>query len=252
MLNAERFKEEILKNSNVVFDFSMSKDKHTIKKCLGTCDDCFFHEVGDHCSNIKVKWLLSEYKEPVKLTRFEHDVLKHLLEKTQYRFIVREKSDSIYIYKRKPNKLKCNFVEVFKVFKHQEAEEEKEHMRNNFSVINLERVRFELKKHAKESYPYRIAFYTKKSPTTLVFDEYFLSLELAEQRMEYLKNFKGKKDNGDFWYDGVNYEADRVIIATRTRNNRNMIISLDDISTKKTDYDEYLELARFIQSEFIR
>lgn len=153
---------------------------------------------------------------------------------------------------RKPNKLKCNFVEVFKVFKGQETEEERENMRNDFSVINLERVRFELKKHAKESYPYRIAFYTKKSPTTLVFDEYFLSLELAEQRMKYLKNFKGKKDNGDFWYDGVNYEADRVIIATRTRNNRNMIISLDDISTKKTDYNEYLDLTRFIQSEFIR
>ncbi len=153
---------------------------------------------------------------------------------------------------RKPNRLKCNFVEVFKVFKGQETEEERENMRNDFSVINLERVRFELKKHAKESYPYRIAFYTKKSPTTLVFDEYFLSLELAEQRMEYLKNFKGKKDNGDFWYDGVNYEADRVIIATRTRNNRNMIISLDDIYTKKTDYNEYLDLTRFIQSEFIR
>ena len=153
---------------------------------------------------------------------------------------------------RKPNKLKCNFVEVFNVFKEQETKEEKEHMRNNFSVINLERVRFELKKHAKESYPYRIAFYTKKSPATLVFDEYFLSLKLAEQRMKYLKNFKGKKDNGDFWYDGVNYEADRVIIATRTRNNRNMIISLDEISTRKTDYNEYLELARFIQSEFIR
>ena len=153
---------------------------------------------------------------------------------------------------RKPNRLKCNFVEVFKVFKGQETEEERENMRNDFSVINLERVRFELKKHAKESYPYRIAFYTKKSPTTLVFDEYFLSLELAEQRMEYLKNFKGKKDNGDFWYDGVNYEAERVIIATRTRHNRNMIISLDDIYTKKTDYNEYLDLTRFIQSEFIR
>lgn len=104
MLNAERFKKEILENSNAVFDFSMSKDKHTIKKCLGVCDDCFFHEAGDHCSNIKVKWLLSEYKEPIKLTRFEHDVLKHLLEKTQYRFIVREKNDNIYIYKRKPKK----------------------------------------------------------------------------------------------------------------------------------------------------
>lgn len=104
MLNAEKFRKEILENSNVVFDFSMSKDKHTIKKCLGVCDDCFFHEAGDHCSNIKVKWLLSEYKEPVKLTRFEHDVLKYLLENTQYRFIARERNDTIYIYTRKPKK----------------------------------------------------------------------------------------------------------------------------------------------------
>ena len=104
MLNAEKYKKEILENSNVVSDFSMSKDKHVIKKCLGVCDDCFFHEAGDHCSNIKVKWLLSEYKEPVKLARFEHDVLKYLLEKTQYRFIARERNDTIYIYKRKPKK----------------------------------------------------------------------------------------------------------------------------------------------------
>ena len=60
--------------------------------------------MGEHCSNVKVKWLLSEYKEPIKLSRFEHDILKYLLEKTQYRFIVREKSDNIYIYKRKPKK----------------------------------------------------------------------------------------------------------------------------------------------------
>lgn len=104
MLNAERFKKEILENSNVVSDFSMSKDKHAIKKCLGVCEDCFFHDLGDHCSNIKVKWLLSEYKEPVKLTRFEHDVLKYLLENTQYRFIARERNDTIYIYTRKPKK----------------------------------------------------------------------------------------------------------------------------------------------------
>lgn len=49
MLNAERFKKEILENSNVVSDFSMSKDKHAIKKCLGVCEDCFFHDLGDHC-----------------------------------------------------------------------------------------------------------------------------------------------------------------------------------------------------------
>ena len=104
MLNAERFKKEILEKSNVVFDFSISNDRHTIEKCLGVCDNCIFCNIGEHCSNVKVKWLLSEYKEPVKLTRFEQDVLKHLIEKTQYRFIVREKSDNIYIYKRKPKK----------------------------------------------------------------------------------------------------------------------------------------------------
>lgn len=104
MLNAERFKKEILEKSNVVFDFSISKDRHTIEKCLGVCDNCIFCNIGEHCSNVKVKWLLSEYKEHVKLTRFEYDILKYILEKTQYRFIVREKSDNIYIYKRKPKK----------------------------------------------------------------------------------------------------------------------------------------------------
>lgn len=104
MLNAEKYKNEILENSNAVFDFLMSKDKHTIKKCLGVCDDCFFHDVGDHCSNIKVKWLLSEYKEPVKLTELEHGILEYLLKKRQYRFVVRERNGIIYVYKSNPKK----------------------------------------------------------------------------------------------------------------------------------------------------
>lgn len=104
MLNAVKFRKEILENSNVVSDFFMSKDKHAIKKCLGVCDDCFFHEAGDHCSNIKVKWLLSEYKEPVKLTKLEHGILEYLLEKRQYRFVVRERNGIIYAYKSKPKK----------------------------------------------------------------------------------------------------------------------------------------------------
>lgn len=108
MLNAEKYKKEILENSNVVSDFSMSKDKHVIKKCLGVCDDCFFHEAGDHCSNIKVKWLLSEYKEPVKLSKLEYDILKYLLNDTGYRYIARNKYRheggvyNLYIFKDEP------------------------------------------------------------------------------------------------------------------------------------------------------
>lgn len=149
MLNAERFKKEILEKSNVVFDFSISKDRHTIEKCLGVCNNCIFCNIGEHCSNVKVKWLLSEYKESVKLTRFEHDVLKHLLEKTQYRFIVREKSDNIYIYKRKPKKgigawdsstgmLNLNvFINLFPFIKWEDEEPTSiEDVLNNCEVVN--------------------------------------------------------------------------------------------------------------------
>lgn len=103
MLNAERFKKEILENSNAVSDFAMSKDKRTIKKCLGVCDDCFFHEAGDHCSNIKVKWLLSEYKEPIKLSKVEYEILRYLY-KRDYRYIAREKSERVIAFKGRPHK----------------------------------------------------------------------------------------------------------------------------------------------------
>lgn len=106
MLNAERFKKEILEKSNVVFDFSISKDRHTIEKCLGVCEDCFFHEAGDHCSNIKVKWLLSEYKEPVKLIRVEHEILRYLY-KRDYRYIAREESERVIAFKGRPHKITC-------------------------------------------------------------------------------------------------------------------------------------------------
>lgn len=104
MLNAERFKKEILEKSNVVFDFSISKDRHTIEKCLGVCDNCIFFNMGEHCSNVKVKWLLSEYKEPVKLTRFEYDILKYLSDNTKYMYIVRDGNGNIFLYDEEPQK----------------------------------------------------------------------------------------------------------------------------------------------------
>lgn len=104
MLNAEKFRKEILENSNVVSDFSMSKDKHAIKKCLGVCEDCFFHDLGDHCSNIKVKWLLSEYKEPIKVNKLEYDILKHLSDNTKYLYITRDRCNRLFLYGMEPTK----------------------------------------------------------------------------------------------------------------------------------------------------
>lgn len=104
MLNAERYKNEILEKSNVVFDFSISKDRHTIEKCLGVCDNCIFCNMGEHCSNVKVKWLLSEYKEPpVKLTRLEYEILKWLIDK-DYKYIARDSGGGLYVYYEQPPK----------------------------------------------------------------------------------------------------------------------------------------------------
>lgn len=105
MINAEKYRKEILAVTNKHEYFALKADNPTvITRCndVEQCRGCLFD--NGTCSSEKMKWLLSEYREPVKLTRFEQDILKYILEKTQYRFIVREKSDNIYIYKRKPKK----------------------------------------------------------------------------------------------------------------------------------------------------
>lgn len=105
MLNAEKYKNEILEKSNVVFDFSISKDRHTIEKCFGVCDNCIFCNMGEHCSNVKVKWLLSEYKEPVKVSSLEHELLKYWYESgCCYRYIARDSSGNLFLYVRRPTK----------------------------------------------------------------------------------------------------------------------------------------------------
>lgn len=56
------------------------------------------------CSTRKTKWLLSEYKEPVKLTKFERDILEYALKNTDYRFITRDDENKLYFYSTKPRK----------------------------------------------------------------------------------------------------------------------------------------------------
>lgn len=60
--------------------------------------------MGEHCSNVKVKWLLSEYKEPIKLSRFEHDILKYLSDNTRHMYIVRDGNGNIFLYDEEPQK----------------------------------------------------------------------------------------------------------------------------------------------------
>ena len=109
MLNAERFKEEINKYNN---EFGLA-DNIVDCRTLG-CRNCRFSRSNNSdgviimCSTRKVKWLLSEYKEPIKLTRLEYDILKYLSDNTKHMYIVRNKDGKLCIFDFEPVKNKVN------------------------------------------------------------------------------------------------------------------------------------------------
>ena len=103
MLNAEKYRKELLELSNQNIAFAVRKDnQNAVTRCnsVKQCTECFFGRC--RCSVNSTKWLLEEYKERIKLTKFEHDILKYLLNDTGYRYIVRDKyyheGDIFYLY----------------------------------------------------------------------------------------------------------------------------------------------------------
>lgn len=107
MLNAERFKEEINKHNNEFGLTDSIADCKTLE-----CRNCRFSRLNNSddeiipCSTRKVKWLLSEYKEPIKLFKLEYDILKYLSDNTKHMYIVRDGNGNIFLYDVEPEKSK--------------------------------------------------------------------------------------------------------------------------------------------------
>lgn len=108
MINGEKYRDKLLKfiEKGDAWSFTFSKgEEGEFWQCGGRCcSECGMSKERSNCSVARLKWLLSEYKEPVKLTELEHGILEYLLEKRQYRFVVRERNGIIYVYKSKPKK----------------------------------------------------------------------------------------------------------------------------------------------------
>lgn len=106
MLNAERFKEEINKHNN---EFGLADNNIVDCGTLG-CRNCRFSRLNNSdgviimCSTRKVKWLLSEYKEPIKVSKLEYDILKYLSDNTVHMYIVRDGNGNICLYDAEPKK----------------------------------------------------------------------------------------------------------------------------------------------------
>lgn len=110
MLNAEKYREEILALTNNHKHFAIKADNPTvIMRCndFEQCRGCLFNNSNNgSCSSNKMKWLLSEYKELIKLIRVEHEILRYLY-KRDYRYIAREESERVIAFKGRPHKITC-------------------------------------------------------------------------------------------------------------------------------------------------
>lgn len=111
MINAEKYRDKLLKfiEERDAGSFSFSEgEEGDFWQCGGRrCSECGMSKERSNCSLERLKWLLSEYKEPIKLSKLEYELLRHLYKK-DYRYIVREKNERMFAYKGRP----------FKVFGH--------------------------------------------------------------------------------------------------------------------------------------
>lgn len=107
MLNAEKNKKVILDLTEGGYYFAVRKDGQNIaRSCDGlNCEDCIFDEEEDcGCSFSRMKWMLSEYKEPIKVNKLEYDILKYLSDNTVHMYITRDGNGNIFLYDVEPEK----------------------------------------------------------------------------------------------------------------------------------------------------
>ena len=123
MLNVEKYINEILKTNNC--DFAFNKRESKITNCNSEfCEDCLFNPKYSNvdeplCNVLKLKWLVSEYKEPVKLTKLEYELLKFWNSK-KYKYIARDSNNAVFVHHEKPSKK----AEVWgSIYKHHVVEE---------------------------------------------------------------------------------------------------------------------------------
>lgn len=111
MINAEKYKDQLLKFVEENHDslFGLDKNSEPISCTVSRCNNCQFgfkknnYIEGYSCSAAKIKWLLSEYKEPVKLSRLEYEILKLAINKS-CEYIARDSDGQLFVFMEKPHK----------------------------------------------------------------------------------------------------------------------------------------------------
>lgn len=105
MINAEKYRDEILAKVDKTERFAIeTNNQNVLRNCIDLeCSECLFNEGTGLCYFERMKWLLSKYKKHIKLTRFEYEILKWLIDK-DYKYIARDSGGGLYVYYEQPPK----------------------------------------------------------------------------------------------------------------------------------------------------
>ncbi len=117
MLKIEKIKDEI-KNFNDenntlrCYLAQIATNQNYSVNCYRIGIDC------SECLRLSLLELLEEYKEPIKLTRFEYEYLK-VAKENEYNFIARDINNKLYGFSKRPKKRNitwdsCDYVGMFK------------------------------------------------------------------------------------------------------------------------------------------
>ena len=130
MLKIEKIKDEI-KNFNDenntlrCYLAQIATNQNYSVNCYRIGIDC------SECLRLSLLELLEEYKEPIKLTRFEYEYLK-VAKENEYNFIARDINNKLYGFSKRPKKrnitwdscddYECMFESMFKFVKWEDEE----------------------------------------------------------------------------------------------------------------------------------
>lgn len=102
MLKIEKIKDEIKNfDTNVNADKVLSCWLHRITTNFNDNNNICGVVTCSECLRLSLMNLLEEYKEPIKLTRFEYEYLKFAKE-NEYNFIARDEDGRLFLYSSKP------------------------------------------------------------------------------------------------------------------------------------------------------
>lgn len=100
MINAEKHKNELrtLNGIKELRDWAIKKDNGSFGRCsyIG-CRNCIFNNYED-CNYARMKWMLSECKGSLKVSKLEFDILLYLYHNTKYRYIARDEGGYLFAY----------------------------------------------------------------------------------------------------------------------------------------------------------